>query len=336
MFKLYPAPVIKYTLTTAANPTTGGTISPASGQHSEGATVNITATPAAEHLFSTWTGATGTTATTSVIDKAKSVTAVFVKKQYALTIEIEGEGTVSEKVIKAGLATDYNSGTIVELTAVPADGWEFVEWFGDITSTENPVQITISEAKTVKAKFMRYFDYKVPSHDWENGHRPWMNVYLNGPSYSTVQLYNNTIGIHTTGFTDFTAQEGLNISTSGTANINGNTFSVGAQNFDFQGSHFQQSVNDSYTASIGGSYSVDAGNVTLKSNGDFKLIGDYISASGSTLDVTTNFVSIDSGTGPSQFVSGTDTTISASSSLNLTADEGNVTTGDGKGLQYTD
>ena len=35
-----PAPVIKYTLTTSANPATGGTISPASGQHIEGATVN--------------------------------------------------------------------------------------------------------------------------------------------------------------------------------------------------------------------------------------------------------------------------------------------------------
>ena len=46
-----PAPVIKYTLTTSANPTTGGTITPASGQHTEGATVSITATPAAEYFF---------------------------------------------------------------------------------------------------------------------------------------------------------------------------------------------------------------------------------------------------------------------------------------------
>ena len=207
-----PAPVIKYTLTTAANPTTGGTISPASGQHSEGATVNITATPAAEHLFSTWTGATGTTATTSVVmNSNKTVTANFIKKQYPLTIEIEGEGTVSEKVIKAGLATDYNSGTIVELTAVPADGWEFVEWFGDITSTENPVQITISEAKTVKAKFMRYFDYKVPSHDWENGHRPWMNVYKIIDSLKISDQINNTsfalADFNQDGYIDITVQD---------------------------------------------------------------------------------------------------------------------------------
>ena len=142
-----PAPV-KYTLTTAVNPAEGGTITPASGEYNAGTTVTITASPAAEYVFKDWTGATGTTASTSVVMSSnKSVTANFVKKQYPLTIEIEGEGTVSEKVIKQGLATDYNSGTIVELTAEPTGDWEFVEWSGDITSTENPVQITIDGLK---------------------------------------------------------------------------------------------------------------------------------------------------------------------------------------------
>ena len=150
------APVIKYTLTTSANPTTGGTITPASGQHTEGATVSITATPAAEYLFSSWTGATGTTATTSVVmNSNKTVTANFVKKKYALSTSVEGEGTVTEKVIKAGAATDYNSGTVVELTATPKDGWEFKEWTGDLTGSDNPKEITIDKAKTVKAVFVK-------------------------------------------------------------------------------------------------------------------------------------------------------------------------------------
>ena len=155
-----PAPVIKYTLTTSANPTTGGTITPASGQHIEGATVSITASPAAEYLFSSWTGATGTTATTSVVmNSNKTVTANFVKKKYALTTTIEGEGTVSEKIIKAGAATDYNSGTVVELTATPKDGWEFKEWTGDLTGSDNPKEITIDKAKTVKAVFVKKIQY---------------------------------------------------------------------------------------------------------------------------------------------------------------------------------
>ena len=185
------APVIKHTLTTAANPTTGGTVNPASGQHVEGITVNITATPAAEHLFSTWTGATGTTATTSVVmNSNKTVTANFIKKQYPLTIEIEGEGTVTEKVIKAGVATDYNSGTIVELTAVPADGWEFVEWSGDITSTDNPSQITVNGSKTVNAKFIKPINYLVNSHYYKNEMNPFFDLIkitknhgIEGPKY---------------------------------------------------------------------------------------------------------------------------------------------------------
>ena len=151
-----PAPEIKNTLTTAVNPTTGGTISPPSGQYIEIATVNITATPEADYVFSSWTGATGTTATTSVVmNSNKTVTANFVKKKYALTTSIEGEGTVTEKVIKAGAVTDYNSGTVVELTATPKAEWLFKEWTGDLTGTDNPKQITIDKAKTVTAVFVK-------------------------------------------------------------------------------------------------------------------------------------------------------------------------------------
>ena len=139
--------------------------------------VNITAIPAAEHLFSSWTGATGTTATTSVVmNSNKTVTANFIKKQYPLTIEIEGEGSVTEKVIKAGAATDYNSGTIVELTATATGDWEFVEWTGDITSTENPVQITINKAKTVKARFIKPINYIINSHYYKNEMNPYFDL----------------------------------------------------------------------------------------------------------------------------------------------------------------
>jgi len=148
-------PII-YTLTTSANPSEGGTVSPSTQQYDEGKTATITATPAAEYLFQSWSGATGSTNSTSVVmNSDKSVTANFVKKKYALTTTVEGEGTVSEKVIKAGAATDYNSGTIVELTAVPSGEWLFVEWKGDVTGTVNPTQITIDKAKNVTAVFVK-------------------------------------------------------------------------------------------------------------------------------------------------------------------------------------
>ena len=146
---------VLFTLTATANPTEGGTVSPNNGQYESGDVATVTAIPNAEYVFEKWTGGvTGTSSSVSVtMTGNKSVVANFIKKQYPLTIEIEGEGTVTETVIKQGLATDYNSGTIVELTAAPKDGWEFVEWTGDITSIENPTQITIDGSKTVKAIF---------------------------------------------------------------------------------------------------------------------------------------------------------------------------------------
>lgn len=75
-------------------------------------------------------------------------------KKYPLTIEIDGEGTVTEAVIRQGVSTDYNSGTIVELKANSVDQWEFVEWTGDVKSKDNPIQILIDKPKSVSAVFI--------------------------------------------------------------------------------------------------------------------------------------------------------------------------------------
>ena len=189
-----PPPPIKYTLTTVANPSEGGAINPNGGIVNEGTQISITATPSAEYLFDKWTGAaSGNSPSISVImDSNKSVTANFIKKKYALTTSVEGEGTVSEKVIKAGAATDYNSGTIVELTATPSDGWEFKEWTGDLESTENPTQITIDKAKTVKAVFNEqspfYLDENGVTIKARDGVTAGTAGELNGVTYTAVNL----------------------------------------------------------------------------------------------------------------------------------------------------
>ena len=124
--------------------------------YNSGSVVELTANPAEHWLFDHWEGdLTGSTNPGQItVSSAKSVKAVFVKKMYDLTISVEGEGAVSEKVVgtKSG---SYQEGTIVELTATPSTGWSFNHWEGDITSTDNPAQITISSAKTVKAVFTK-------------------------------------------------------------------------------------------------------------------------------------------------------------------------------------
>ena len=147
---------ILYTLTTSTNPTEGGTLLPSSAQFEEGETVVLNATPSKEYVFFSWAGVSGENSTTSIVmNSDKSVVALFVKKQYSLEISVEGEGEVTEKIIKAGSSTDYNSGTIVELSANPVSEWVFVEWKGDLSGSENPTQITINKPKKIIAVFQK-------------------------------------------------------------------------------------------------------------------------------------------------------------------------------------
>lgn len=147
---------ILYTLTTSTNPTEGGALLPSSAQFEEGETVVLNATPTEEYVFFSWAGVSGENSTTSIVmNSDKSVVALFVKKQYSLEISVEGEGEVTEKIIKAGSSTDYNSGTIVELSANPVSEWVFVEWKGDLSGSENPTQITINKPKKIIAVFQK-------------------------------------------------------------------------------------------------------------------------------------------------------------------------------------
>ena len=65
-----------------------------------------------------------------------------------------GEGTVTEEIVNTGKSTDYESGTIVKLTAVPSDGYALMRWKNNgVLDTLNPIQITIDDNKTVDVNF---------------------------------------------------------------------------------------------------------------------------------------------------------------------------------------
>ena len=80
------------------------------------------------------------------------LTANFAKVKYGLTLSTEGEGTIIEELISSG-RVDYNSGSVVRLTATSAVGYSFTEWSGDLTSTDNPVEVDINSAKAITAVF---------------------------------------------------------------------------------------------------------------------------------------------------------------------------------------
>lgn len=68
---------------------------------------------------------------------------------FKLYVPIIGQGSVN--VEPSG---PYSSGQQVALTANPAEGWQFGEWSGALTSLANPVQLTISKDITVTATFV--------------------------------------------------------------------------------------------------------------------------------------------------------------------------------------
>lgn len=146
-----------YTINTKVSPSVAGTISISSAGSSilEGTSVTITAQPNGDYIFTGWSGSFSGTENpkTVTVNSDLTVTANFSLRNYPLTLSVEGEGTIEEKVVSS--KSDYASGTVVELTAKAAVHWVFDHWEGDISGSNNPVQVTISSAKTVKAVFVK-------------------------------------------------------------------------------------------------------------------------------------------------------------------------------------
>ena len=90
-----------------------------------------------------------------IVDDNKNVVANFSLVQYALTTSIKGEGSITETIVNTGKSTDYDSGTTVQLEAVPSKGYYFAGWSGGITGESNPSQILIDRPKNVTATFKK-------------------------------------------------------------------------------------------------------------------------------------------------------------------------------------
>ena len=143
-----------YQLTTSSIPIEGGSVSPASGEFDENNEVQLQASANENWVFDGWEGdKTGSqNPMTVTMDADKSINARFIKRQYPLTINAQGEGSVSESIVQTKM-TDYEHGTIVELQANSGTGYNFTRWEGAIESTDNPVQITVDGPKEVTVVF---------------------------------------------------------------------------------------------------------------------------------------------------------------------------------------
>ena len=116
--------------------------------------VTLRATPDSNYVFVNWTGSfTSTDNPLGLrLNGNKTFTANFAKKQYPLTIIVEGEGTVSEEIITNGRVEDYDVGILVKLTATPSEGWKFDQWV-ELDINTNPLEVSITDAVTLTARF---------------------------------------------------------------------------------------------------------------------------------------------------------------------------------------
>ena len=144
-------PTIKYTITLSAGE--GGTVSTTGGEYESGQTVNVTATPQGEYIFKDWSDGNTNVTRTITVSSNTTLIANFEKRKYPLTINFEGQGEVLEEIVNSGRTSDYDSGTTVKLIALPADGWKFEGWTGDIQSNELEIQLLVNESKTIRATF---------------------------------------------------------------------------------------------------------------------------------------------------------------------------------------
>ena len=133
----------------------GGSVNSTGGSFESGSTVTISATPEPEYLFVGWTGTDSTdNPLTIIVDSNQEISPIFEKKKYQLSVNVTGEGTVTEEIVNTGKTTDYDSGTVVKLTAVPTDGHAFFNWTNESAlDTINPIQITVDGNRSIDVNF---------------------------------------------------------------------------------------------------------------------------------------------------------------------------------------
>jgi len=151
----------------AISSTSGGEVTtPGEGAfaYEEGAVVSLIAEPDGGYHFVSWSGDVGTIAnvnapsTTITMNDNYSIRANFEEgpvPYHTLTISIPGRGGSTNP--PDGEHT-YPEGTVVSITAIPAVGYQFVNWTGDVATVADvyaaSTTITMYENCSIKANFM--------------------------------------------------------------------------------------------------------------------------------------------------------------------------------------
>jgi pectate lyase len=134
---------------------TSGQFTPGSGQVERWDIAASTMTGASDTKTVATAGSTTVTETHSGANRLAHSLASFAPAgggggtTFTLSVNVVGSGTV----IASPPGPTYPAGTVVTLTATAAVGFQFAGWSGAITSTANPVTVTMDANKSVTATF---------------------------------------------------------------------------------------------------------------------------------------------------------------------------------------
>ncbi|MDR2592810.1 MAG: InlB B-repeat-containing protein [Chitinispirillales bacterium] len=150
-----------YSLSTGANPASGGTVSrdPQKSAYTYGERVTVTATPADGYSFRGWenNAAPADRIVTVTMDSNKTLTAIFEQNTYRLTTNVSPNGYGS--ILRNPNKETYTYGEQVTVTATPATAsgdnyYAFNGWTGALESNSNVVTITMDNDKALTANFI--------------------------------------------------------------------------------------------------------------------------------------------------------------------------------------
>ncbi len=126
-------------------------LSPLQAVYSHGSIIDVTALPQEGWLFSNWGGGlTGNSPNESLtIVEAETITATFVPKQFSLTANTVGAGSIT----LTPQQDTYAYGSSVTLSATPAKHWAFIDWSGVAVTGAPTTTLTVSEDHVFTATF---------------------------------------------------------------------------------------------------------------------------------------------------------------------------------------
>lgn len=147
LFHFNGTPVTEYTVNVVSNDTILGTVS-GGGTYSEGTSIQISAIPNEEAVFTRWSDGVTTNPRIITVIQDITYTAFFEPKLVFYTVTVESESPFMGSVYGSGT---YPANTEISIGAIPNQGFHFAGWQDG--NVDNPRIITVMEDATYTASF---------------------------------------------------------------------------------------------------------------------------------------------------------------------------------------